>query len=64
MAGIHRDTHNSPQDPDPVGQLATAHKGQAEQDLAGQEAMETLKADAAGEGQNVTSAGKIKRFLE
>jgi len=34
-AGIHTDTHNSPQDPDPVGQLATAHERQGEQDLAG-----------------------------
>ena len=38
-AGIHSETHNSPQDPDLVGQLATAHKGQGEQDLAGQEAI-------------------------
>jgi len=34
-AGIHTDKHNSPQDPDPVGQLATAHERQGEQDLAG-----------------------------
>jgi len=62
VAGIHRVTHNSPQDADPVGQLATVHKGKGEQDLAGVQTMETLQADAAGEGQNITSAGKKKRF--
>jgi hypothetical protein len=39
VAGIHRDTHNSPQDPDPARQLATAYERQGEKDLAGQEAI-------------------------
>jgi hypothetical protein len=63
VAGIHRDTHNSPQDAEPAGQLATVHKGKGEQDLAGVQTIETLQADAAGEGQNITSALTIERFL-
>ena len=39
MAGVHGDSHNSPHDADPIGQFATAHKGQGEQDLVGQEAI-------------------------